>query len=514
MYLIGVIIAAMAAVLFILGQSQSNMNLAEQDSRVRMVDATAKEFGQFSTAAMEYINSIGLPLPGTALTVSDMQQNNLLPSSFPATTPFGQSLVADYVTDPQNTQVLDVVIHTTGPLVAADMNRAGFSGGNPSYFVSSLQYEVAQAVQSSGTLPTPSQIPGSTGQFFGIGNQSTLTTLGSSATQALPGVTLSQPEVGFFVQSPGQYGYWLISINEYGWGVFWQPVNIYGVLGSTPENTTYSFGISWGPVTPSITSQGFSLSCPGSNVAYNASNLTSGQSNQVNQTVFSTGPNLSTNQIICLPAYKGQVTPINMPLLTDNLSDPSASDLVYFTGGQLNWTGNYFQATNSNSSGQDAVSNNYTFIQPQQINGLNDNLYDTGGYFSIYSDLPQYPSNESAPFPNPNFITAAGAAFQLKTPSGATNTYQIEMDGGQLFTGGGCTQALVSPWSLGYQSYQVWGTSNNGSENLCGSQITDWRAWGVVMNSGNSSYFGRSQAYEYAGNTYNFTFSVPTPMVN
>jgi len=504
MYLIGVIIAAFATLFFILNQDQTNVHQAELSSQTRMIHAEAKEFGQFSTAAMQYINSVGLPLPGTALTVQDLQQNNLLPSSFPLETPFGQTLVADYVTDPQNTSVLDVVIHTTGPVNPADAEKAGFGSGNPAYYLSSLQYQVANAVQASGTLPTPAEIQGSTGQFFGIGDQSTLTTLGSSATQALPGVTLSQPEVGFFVQSPGQYGYWLISVSEYGDDVFLQPVNIYGVLGSGQ----YSFGVSWGPITPSITSQGFSLSCP--SVAYNAGNLSSGQSNQSNQTVYGTGPNLSTSPLICLPAYKGQVVPFNLNLLTDNLSDPSSSDLLYYTGGQLQWNGNYFQIT-SGTSGDYAVPNNYNFIQPSQINGLNDNLYDTGSYFTIYPDVPQYPANEAAPYPNPNFISAEGATFNLKTPSGSTNTYQIEMDGGQLFTGTGCLESLVSPWSLSYQTYQVWGTND---ENLCGSQITSWRAWDVTLNPSNPGSFTRTQDYKYGGNTYSFQFSVPTPAVN
>ncbi len=505
MYLIGVIIAALAAMLFIINQDQLNVHEAEQSSQTRMVGATAKEFGQFSTAAMQYINSVGLPLPGTALTVQDLQQNNLLPSSFPSTTPFGQTLVADYVTDPQNTSVLDVVIHTTGPINTADAQRAGFGSGNSTDYISSLQYEVANAVQSSGTLPTPAQIVGSTGQFFGIGDQSTLTTLGSSATQSLPGVSLSQPEVGFFVQSPGQYGYWLISLSEYGLGVFWQPVQIY-------NESEYSFGVTFGTGYPSITSQGFSLTCPTS-VAYNAANLSSGQSHQVNQTVFSTADNISIYSLVCLPAYKGQVTSsIETSLLTENLSNPS-SVILEDTGGQLQWTGSYFQ-DNGNTSGQSVATSNTTFIQPSQINGLNDNLYDTGTYMNIYSNVPQYPDNEAAPYPNPSLITTEGATFNLTTPSGTTNTYQIEMDGGQLFTGPGCTESLVSPWTLNDQLYQVWGTSNDSSENLCGSQITSWRAWSIFMNPSNPSEVERTQDYESGGNTYSFNFNVPTPLVN
>ncbi|MHB8365933.1 MAG: hypothetical protein ACYDB0_02785, partial [Acidithiobacillus sp.] len=244
----------------------------------QMTAQSAKEFSAFTKAAAAYVQSMGLPLPGTALTVADLQGANLLPSSFPTQTPFGQTLVADYVSDPNNPVALDVVVHTTGLMNSALLQEAGVSQGG----VATVQYDTAVVAQDQ----VPSSISGSTGQFFGVANGSTLNNLGSSNTMSLPGgVSTQQPEVAEYILSPGQYGYWLIGGSIYGWGAVWEPV----VGWNSTNSSAWIYFKGYVSPSPSIGSQGFSLTCP--SVATNLANLTSGAPTGNNDTLYQSGGN-------------------------------------------------------------------------------------------------------------------------------------------------------------------------------------------------------------------------------
>lgn len=103
----------------------------------------------------------------------------------------------------------------------------------------------------------------------------------------------------------------------------------------------------------------------------------------------------------------------------------------------------------------------------------------------------------------------------MKTPQNTTDTYQIEVDRGSLFTGAGCPESLVDPWTQGAAIYNVWASgTGGGNQNLCGSQETFWTDWHAVKDSSNTGSIPVSQNYESGGNNYSLSFSVATPLVN
>lgn len=489
MPLIALILFAFAVLIMDIRQEQLETTQAQGTALQQMTAQSAKEFSEFTKAAAAYIQSVGLPLPGTALTVGNLQGANLLPSSFPTQTPFGQILVADYVSDPNNPVALDVVAHTTGVMNAALLQKAGVSQGS----LSTVQYDTAVVAQNQ----VPSNISGSTGQFFGIENGSTLTDLGSSNSMTMPGgISTRQPEVAEYILSPGQYGYWLIGASIYGWAAIWEPVTGWN---AGNNSATLDFVSS---IYPSMASQGFSLTCP--SIATNLANLTSGSPIGNNDTLYqSGGNNASQSPLFCIPAYKGQVTPVNVPAQTQVLS--SAVPMYNIT-----WNGQYYV----NPVNIGSWNSNTTYVNASNIVGLNNNLYSTGGFMSIYAPSPQYPTNEASPMPMPNAISGIGISISVKNSQNTTDTYQIEVDGGSLFTGAGCSESLVNPWTQAGALYNVWATGQGSNQNLCGSQETFWTDWHAVKDSSNTGSMPVSQTYEYGGNSYPLGFSVATPMVN
>ncbi len=483
MPLISVILFAFAVLIMGVRQEQLEVTQAQGTALQQMTAQSAKEFSEFTKAAAAYIQSVGLPLPGTALTVGNLQGVNLLPSSFPTQTPFGQTLVADYVSDPNNPVALDVVVHTTGSMNAALLQKAGVSSGS----LATVQYDTAVVAQNQ----VPSSISGSTGQFFGVANGAVLDNLGSSSSMTLPGgISTQQQEVAEYILSPGQYGYWLISANA-----FSSPFQVENPVNATSGIFSLRDFILFGNNTQTIQSQGFSLTCP--SIAQNMTNYTPGGINGADVNVSN-----SMSLFFCIPAYKGQVVPFTETPATQFLGSTSISQ-------NLSWNGQYYVYASPGYS----ETSNASYVNTGSIAGLNNNLYVTGGFVSnAGGTIPQYPNNEAFPVPNTNAIGGDGVLISVKTPQNTTDNYQIEIDAGILFTGPGCSEVLFNPDSGQSQLYQVW--ANSSGTNLCGSQVNQWQHWSAVKDSSNTSSIPVSQTYEYGGNSYPLGFSVATPMVN
>jgi hypothetical protein len=496
MPLIAIIVFALTALTLIIDQSQFMETQSQGVALQQMTAQSAKEFAEFTEAAAAYVQSVGLPLPGTALTVSDLQGANLLPSTFPSQTPFGQTLVADYVADPNNPVALDIVAHTTGAMNAALLQKAGVSMGS----MATVQYDTAVVAQNQ----VPSAIPGSTGQFFGIENGSTLTSLGSSSSMTLPpSINTKYSEVAEYILSPGQYGYWLVGGSVYGYGA------VFPVIAGVDQFRMTMYA------QPSISSVGFSLTCP--SVAKNLGNLSGNSPVGNNETLFfsNTSNNASQSPLFCIPAYKGQVTTFSQGALTQVINTQNYANYQF---ANMQWNGQnyvdpqyagYYPGSGSNGTGR------VTYVNPSSIDGLNENLSASGGFAgSAYPDN-QMPGNEGFPMNLPDNISAAGVDISVKDPNNHTVNYQIEMDGGVVFTGGGCWEYLVNPSTGQYTPYDVFATgTGSNEENLCGSQETFWTDWHAVKNSSNTSSMPVSQTYEYDGNSYTMNYSVATPRVN
>lgn len=461
--------------------------------RHQMEAQSAKEFTQFTKGVDSYVQSIGLPFPGTVFTVQSLQNVNLLPSDFPLQTPFGQTLVADYITDPTNAEALDVIIHTSGTMSVSALQRSGLTQED----MSRVQYKTASIAQNQ----IPSNIPGSTEQFFGLGYGSVLTNIGSSNTTILPSVSLQNQEVTEFLLSPGQYGYWLIGGSIYGWGGLWtEVINANG--GSSRNNQPFIRNL--GYIYPYIFNEGFSLTCPV--VATNLGNLQNNSEISNDETLYSTynNGNASQSPLFCVPAYKEQAENISANAYTQVIGTSASGYFMQFNGYQY-----------TNFTNQQTISSNANYVSASSIVGLNNALYASGGIAAIYNPEPNYPDNEAFPMAMPNIITGLGVSLNVKTPQGSTDTYQIAIEGGSLFTGNGCSEFLVNPFTQRYSLYSVWGSGTGANQqNLCGSQENFWTDWLAEKDSSNTGSLPVSQNYYANGNDYTMNFNVATPPAN
>lgn len=475
----------------------AELDLQKETIKQQMINESANEFAQFANASAQYIQSIGLPFPGTNLNVYDLQKVGLLPATFPAATPFGQTLVASYVADPNNSYALDIGVHTTGAISQSLSQQAGYNQNE----ISTIQYNIAN--QALSKIPT--NLPGSNGQFFGLQNGEVITSLGSSKTQIVPAaISTSKDEVSEYILAPGQFGYWLINGSAYASGTLWQAV---GSNGSATNS--FWFGEQYGGV--GIGSQAFSLNCPSGPDIDNLGNLTS-NNQSISGMLEDYGSNLNNtySMVFCVPAYKEQVqVNLNNTIYTQVLNS-SNSTVVNGSGGY--WNGSYYIF----SGGQQAIVNtNYNFIANNSLNGIiNDNLYVNGyGVAGVYYPAVPWPGNEASPYPLINYISSTGFDLVLKNPQGTNSVYQIEMNLGALFTGSGNTQVLVNPQTGSFQNYQIWNQPSNGSLND-NAQENVWDGYSATYNP--SSPAGVYTSINYINNGVNNTlsFTVPTPTIN
>jgi hypothetical protein len=463
----------------------------------QMLSESSNEFSQFANASAQYIQSIGLPFPGTNLGVYDLQKVGLLPSTFPLTTPFGQTLIASYIADPNNSYALDVSIHTTGAISQSLAQQAGYNsqGG-----LSTIQYNIAN--QALSKIPT--NLPGSNGQVFGLQNGEVITSLGSNKTQTVPsGIATSKTEVAEYILAPGQFGYWLINGSAYASETLWQVV---GTNGNTANS--YWFGEQYGGV--GIGSQAFSLTCPSGPDIDNLGNLTTNNQNISGMREdYDSSKNNTYSMVFCVPAYKEQVqVNLNNAIYTQILNG-TGSTIVNGSSGYWNGSSYIF-----NGGQQGVVNTNYTFVTNNMNGIVNNNLYVNGyAVTGDYAPAPHWPSNEATPYPLINYISSTGFDLVLKNPQGTNSVYQIEMNVGDLFTGSGNTQSLINLQTGIAQNYQVWNQPANGSLND-NSQENSWDGYDVTYNPSTPSGVNTSIYYYDNGTKDTLSFIVPTPVIN
>lgn len=456
----------------------------------------AKELHEFTQAAYDYSESFNVPLSTTSLTVSNLQSYGLLSSTFPETTPFGQSFVATYSTDTCNQDVIDMEVYTSGDYNTDLMAKNGLSG---TIGTSSLNSQVENYLSKLNISFVNAHNPCiNGGPAFYIGQ----TQAGSNVIDTYAGGTISTSNtasingVAMYIYAPNQWGYLTFTITD-------------AIMddSATTNGTSVDVNVNNLENRPAINILGWGLSCPvGSTVINNTYSQ-----NYVDKVTFFTNG-------YCVPAYKSQVNSLNKLGIANlpqvfNLSGGQSFYGNFSVGGTD--PGNAYMYGGNNISQTNSVS----YLNP--VSGINNNIYGVESYFQSnppYYPIPngQYPGANFIPLePLYNFFDSSGVDISV---NGAI--YQIVAWKYSLITGQG-----IIPTAAGMNQCNPEGTcfpagatiwQYSGGINVGTSFDNYGGGYYITENPANPESY--NAAIEYVpynnGPTYADSFTVPTALIN
>lgn len=512
-----------AAIVFILisivmiGMDASVIRHTTNNSNLQAnVIIEAKELQEFSQAAYNYSESFNVPLSTTTLTVSNLESYGLLPSTFPETTPFGQSFVAKYSTDVCNQDVMDLEVYTAGNYNTNILNKNGLSG---SLGETTLNDEVENKLSGLNMSFVNAKNPCiNGGQSFYIGqtvsNSDIINSYGGGIVSTSN--TISSTGAVLYIYAPNQWGYLVFMLSNsimQPWGVT-ESIGTSASYADINNHTLSSY--------PELTISGWGLSCPiGSTIIANGFS----QSQNYSYTLSSDNTfNFWTNTY-CIPAYKSQV---NSLILQNQHNRAQVFNLPigqsfygYFLIGGTDPSNAYMYT----GSGVSLISTSLNrYLGP--ITGINNNIYGVENYFNgypYYYPIPagQYPGANFIPLePLYNFFDSVGVDISVNNV-----IYQLVEWKYSIIAGMGITPAQAGMnqcnpegtcFPSGATIWQAPGGSNPGGINR-GSSIDNYGGgYYITENPANpSNYSGTIDYVPYnSGPTETANFTIPTPLIN
>jgi hypothetical protein len=426
--------------------------------QLQYIKQEAKELTDFTNASYNYVISLGLSLSPATLTVSNLKSLGILPSDFPNQTPFGQTFVADFYIDPQNSNVLDLLVRTTGNFNNDLLLKSGLNGVLGETYIS-------QSVVNQLSIPN---FQNATGTYSGIVKGSVFTS-GSNIINLPSSIDTSNTDAGVYIGAPNQYGYWLLNISVM------YPSYYYGGIDANPP---YLRLIQNG-ASINVVSQGWYNICPSyaEIVSSNISNFSS-----MSQNVWYNPP-FGQNSLYCIPAYKSQVASISYSTPVEFFNAPASFPIaVDLAGSPSNNYNNGFGYTTTSFYNNTETS---FYINPSSINGYVRPLYGIESMITSNWDgsLPMSNSAYFMPFsPAYSVVTEGGFQIQLSQPNGTINTYQFALAGYSIITGPGCYDSTLS----GEAGFPVYYTGNAGGN----ADTSNCSASGYNLNSVGNMAFG------------------------
>ncbi len=498
------IIAAIIFIIISIGMISIGSNefhyYYNNQNRSLYIKQEAAELTQYSNAVFNYITAYGLPLSESNLSVLNLKSVGLLPSTFPPTTPFGQTFTASYNTDSVNPNVEDVLIRTTGNFNSDLSAKVGLNG--------TLGYTfVASNVDSDINIPP---YKNSTGTYIGFLESNIFTYAGQQINMSL---SANNTEPGIYIKAPDQYGYWLINFSDA------QYSYSYGYASPVGSNLYISANLGG----YNIISQGWYNNCPlyasqvNSNVLYNS---------PLFQKAWYTYPFNENQGLYCIPAYKNEVSTfnINTNFQYFGLNSPAVT-AENLTGNSSN---NYNDGLGGTATRYLYPTTNY-YINPSQINGYIRPLYGIEELVTGTWDGPLPMSNSAyflPPSPVYSFVAESGFQLNLVNPAGQPVTYQIAIAEYSLTTGVGCYDSILSS-EAGFPVY--YGANNSTNNNPAASCSANGQnlnsmgnyafGWAININPSNPNSYtfpaaGNSSFPEYEdavnGNFYTVPLTVDT----
>ncbi len=509
---------ALCASLTYFGAITSRMSIdLQQRTMTNQIQLEAQELLTFTLAAMNYSQGAGTQLTPGTMTVSALQAANLLPASFPPKTPFGQNWEADFVTDAQNGNVLDLVIRTSGDFAA---NFQTLANSIPaSRDVAAQVIEKLEELQKSATSNQFLVGSNSAGVAMGMAYMQSFTALFGSSIPDLSamintgGYTPTNTYVPMiFIQAPNQQGFWVFSL--YGYGCNGMTGQIIYTSGNASVVYPYASFSKFG-----ISSQGWRATCP--SIATNLGTSPEVDDLTGNNTLYDASGNVSQSALFCIPAYKGDVSNIQ-----NGINAASGSQ----TFGQSTW-----QSTEEIVLNRYAIPNYIDPVPPVFLGPVrggasytsnpppvNTTLYSKSGMFTI----------QVAPAPDIAFIPGTPMVSLLQaigfkiTVDG--DTYQFANLISAVLTGQGQPDATTGKdiWGMdladvnlnnSQESYSVlWRVQKNPPDSGGSTFIVPYRTTEPDASHGCSPLTGVGSLSIGGARIYQCSYSarIPTPQVN
>lgn len=257
--------------------------------------STSEQIIKFSEATYKMTSGIG-GITVQSIDVETLKDSGLLPMSFPDKTPFGQEIKGFFVTSPENENVIDVLITTTGKMDENLIGKSGRQNSSPesiqerTFLV--LRRETLELETHFNDLYHIGKIKDNV--FKSTGN---LYEQSISMFNANIDSEITQPSILF--KAPNQKGFWVFTLGTWMGSVTCNGTNFPIFSNGRPRCIAY------GALENNAENRGFSYDCPPSATLINKNLINEEKS------VFydrkSRGGDKSGGMTYCFPAYKGDV---------------------------------------------------------------------------------------------------------------------------------------------------------------------------------------------------------------
>ena len=455
------LLMAVCCSLTVFGATVRNITYeVRQQTVISDVSLEAQELLTFSQAALNYTQGIGNSLSPTTMTAASFQADNLLPASFPSTTPFGQTWEADYVADPGNANILDLIILTSGPFAQnfSTLQRSPLASRAIATQIIQKLEQLQNSNPGGRLIDTGTKTDGI---VLGTAYQQNFTTLADISAPDLGamGINVSAYTPMIFIKAPNQLGYWIFALSDSGYaGITGQDNSLSATTVELQNMVT---------LLPTITDEGWQSNCP--SIGVNLNTITTLNDFSNNNTLYNSYGNIAQTEIMCIPAYKGDV---------HNVQQSIASNSGAQAFGKSQWYSseeiflNQYSIPNYSAPGvpygPSFGGETYTSIPPN----VNPNLYAKGTYYTNYAPIAPDVDFVSG-LPLPSLLLAQG--FSIKVDG---NTYQFANIKSAILTGYGQIDASTGK--------QIWATGTSPSTlNLNNSQESFSVLWQAKKNSPN-----------------------------
>lgn len=257
--------------------------------------STSEQIIKFSEAAYKMTSGIG-GITVQSIDVETLKDSGLLPMSFPDKTPFGQEIKGFFITSPENENVIDVLITTTGEMDENLIGKSGRQNSSPE----SIQERTFLALRRE-TLELETHF----NDLYHIGKlkddvfKSTGDVYEESISMFNANIDseITQPSILF--KAPNQKGFWVFTVGTWMGAITCNGTNFPIYVNGRPRCSAYSY------VSNNAQNRGFSYDCPPSATLINKNLINEEKS------VFydrkSRGGDNSGGMTYCFSAYKGDV---------------------------------------------------------------------------------------------------------------------------------------------------------------------------------------------------------------
>lgn len=398
-------IATMSLSITLLGYKE---NIVQDNERKQeaLVTQTSKDVVDFSTAVTNLMNGVGA-IPGESVGVSELKDAKLLTKGFNDTVAFNQKLKAYYVTNPDNKNVIDVLISMTGAPSESVMSQYGFKADSLPSFYSKIITE-SQKIGFKTDISENFYI----GTISSNGKELNAVN-GDDINISYVNTDTSKNTIGIYFEAPNQVGWWRFQFSPYMWQP--SPKMDYLLDGEEP----YLRAIFNATKFSEIVNGGFSYFCPSTftKVGFN-------EEIDINKTDLQNYD--STNQAInvCVQTYKGSVVPeFDVPKAAQMFNPLKASDPAPVNGSPEVWnkcniyTANYSEYPVTIEYRCAETSELKTMINQSQISGLDNDVvvdsYKMAQSKSAFRNAYNEKNKNKTDFNVPNVIFEQGFTRQI-----------------------------------------------------------------------------------------------------